>query len=688
MPRVHIGIDVGGTFTDLVLVDLDTGRSTIHKTPSTPSEPHRAPIGGLLEICRHAGVDAADVGFVGLGTTVATNALIERKGTCTGLITTRGFRDLLEIARQKRPHAFDFFARKPAALVPRQLRMEVTERIAADGTVVEPLDVDEVAEAAARLRAHGAKAVVVCFLNAYVNPEHELLAMEVVRTEWEDAAVSTSVELIREFREYERLNSAVVNAYLTGPTDVFFREFGKQVRDAGIADDPPLVMTSAGSVATVEFIRRRPIETLFSGPSGGVSGAVHVGALAGAADVITFDMGGTSTDVAIVQAGRPAFTRERTVAGLPIKGTCVDIHTVGAGGGSVAWLDSGGMLRVGPHSVGSDPGPACFARGGDRPTVTDANVVLGRLDPEYLLDGALPISRAAAVAAIEQHIAEPRGIDVVSAAAAILQVATMSMAQAIRVVSVERGLDPSAFALTAYGGAGPLHAAMVGQEAGMRNVLVPPVPGVLSAMGVLTKDIEFHASQTHRLDAGSADAAAAVEEVFITLERRAAEVLAATAPATGLGFSRSADLRYRGQSHELTADVPADVSGAAALRTMAAAFHAAHERAYGYASPDRDVEIVTQRLVARVPIQRTELPAPTAPRRRRLDARDARRVYFDQLGGFANVPVAHRSELVEGRTYEGPCIVEQLDTTTVLPPGFTMRQDANGIIDMTIPKRV
>ncbi|MEQ1852224.1 MAG: hydantoinase/oxoprolinase family protein, partial [Chthoniobacteraceae bacterium] len=485
---VRIGLDVGGTFTDLYLVDVATGEAVRHKLSSTPADPYRAPIQGIREILSLAKREPADVSFVGLGTTVATNALLERKLARTALLATKGFRDLLEIGRQGRPHVYDQHVRRPVPLVPRALRFEIGERMGADGSALVPLDEASVERAVGQARAAGCTSVALCFLNAYANPEHEQRAAEILRRLWPDVALTVSSELLPEFREYERLSSTEINAALMPVMRDYLYRFRAAVRELGVPSEP-WIMSSGGGVATPEFAAMRPIDTLLSGPSGGVSGAVHVGRGAGLANLVTFDMGGTSTDVSLIRDGRPEVTQSRSIDGLPIKSPAVDVHTVGAGGSSVAWIDAGGLLRVGPRSAGASPGPACYGIGGEEPTVTDANVVLGRLNQTHLLRGALKIDMKRSVEAIERAVAKPKGLSLHDAAAAIIAISNTNIAQAIRFVSVERGLDPADFILVAFGGAGPLHAAEVARELRMR-VLVPPGPGVFCAMGVLTKDVQ------------------------------------------------------------------------------------------------------------------------------------------------------------------------------------------------------
>jgi len=676
-PRYRIGLDVGGTFTDLFMLDEDTGAVWQHKLPSTPQQPDLAPLAGIREILQKAGVTGAEVAFVGLGTTVATNALLERRGAPTGLITTAGFRDLLEIARQRRPSTFDMHVSKPEPLVPRQWRREAHERTAADGSVLQALDAAQLQVQIDALRASGVKAVAVCFLNAYANPMNERAAASLVRSLWPEADVSVSSEVLPEFREFERLSTTIVNAFLMPVMRGYLTRFERAVGDLGVPR-PPSVMTSGGGVVTPAVAVERPIDTLFSGPSGGVSGAVYVARRAGVPNIITFDMGGTSTDVCVIQDGVPEASFSREIDGLPIRAAALDVHTVGAGGSSIAQVDAGGLLRVGPRSAGSSPGPACYGRGGEEPTVTDANVVLGRLNPEVLLGGRLPIEAVRARAAIESRIARPKGIGVVEAAASMLAVANSNMAQAVRFVSVERGLDPQDFQLVAFGGAGPVHAAFVARELGIGGVRVPLSPGVLCAMGVLAKDMQMDFGRTRvtrESESGAASQAAAVIE---ELEDRAREAFRRDGyPAQDVQMERSADVRYVGQNHELSVAVPAGPVTAETLAAVKAAFNRAHERFYGYDSPQKPMEIVTFRLRARMAIPRHELLRANLPPREGPPVAAAHReVFFEEAGGFVRTPVYDRTGLRAGDRLPGPAIVEQMDATTVVPPGTTATVDA------------
>ncbi len=677
--RYRIGIDVGGTFTDLFLLDASNGAVARHKLLSTPGEPHLAPLAGIREILKQIGGAGNGVAFVGLGTTVMTNALLERKGAVTGLITTAGFRDLLEIARQTRPHTFDPFVSKPDPLVPRQLRLEVNERVGADGAVINAIDAASLDAAIDNLLAAGVQAIAVCLLNSYANPEHERAIAARLRERWPQGHVSISTDVLPEFREYERLSSTIVNAYLMPVTREYFRAFEGEVSKIGVPE-APFIMNSGGGIMTPEQAGERPIDTLFSGPSGGVSGAIYVAARGGHANIITFDMGGTSTDVCLIQNGKPQLSHSRIINGVPLKAAALDVHTVGAGGSSIAGLDAGGMLYVGPHSAGARPGPACYGNGGDKPTVTDANVVLGRLNPQFLLGGALKIDAARSHAVITRDVAKPRGVDAVAAAASIIAIADTNMAHAVRFVSVERGLDPGDFMLVAFGGAGPVHAAAVARHLGVAGVLVPPAPGVLCAMGVLVNDLQADFSRT-RMTSETADGGlAGVDAVYRELEAKGQTAFSGDKVAAAhLELARSVDARYAGQNHELTVDVPAGIFNAEALAVTKANFNAAHREMFGYDSPDKPIELVTFRLRARMKVARGDFgAAQTGARKGALAPASTRRVYFENAGGFAECPVYDRGALLAGDVFHGPAIVEQMDCTTVVPPDFGVRVDEAG----------
>ena len=674
---IRIGIDVGGTFTDLFLLDEASGRTVRHKLASTPADPDQAPIQGLRELLLKAKVQPAQVRFVGLGTTVATNALLERRGAVTGLLTTAGFRDLLEIGRQRRPHAYDLFARKPSPLVPRELRREIHERVSPVGAVVAPMEERELPTILADFAARGVTSIAVCFINSYANPLHERRIAELIRRLAPDAAVTISQDIVPEFREFERLSSTVANAYLMPVMQRYLERFAHKVHELGIPESP-LIMNSGGGMVAPALAGRRPIDMLLSGPSGGVSAARHLAESCARPDLITFDMGGTSTDVCLIERARAEVTHGRVIDGLSLRSTALDVHTVGAGGSSIAWIDAGGLLRVGPHSAGALPGPACYGAAGAKPTVTDANVVLGRLNPRFLLGGALLIDAEASAEAIRHDIAAPKKLALNEAAAAMLAVATTNIAQAIRFVSVERGLDPAAFTLVAFGGAGPVHAAEVARELGM-TVLVPPAPGVMCAMGVLTKDMQIDLSQTLLARGRSEDVAPRAGAVFAELEQRAAQTFAESGiDCSSWLIERTVDARYAGQSFELEVPVAAGAVDAGALDAVRHDFDAHHRRRYGYDRPGSEIEFVTFRLKAGIPVPKPAFCADAPVPGRTMRPTGSRNAWFDVADGFVECAVWNRADLGGRSLVEGPAIIEQLDCTTVVPPDFSARGDGLG----------
>lgn len=671
----RIGIDVGGTFTDLILLNEKTGQTYSHKVSSTPSMPHKAPIQGIRELFEKHGVKGDEVQFIGLGTTVATNAFLEGKVARTAQITTRGFKDLLEIGRQQRPSVYNPFQQKSAVLVPRELRFEVGERVAVSGEVIESLNESELRQAFESAKVAGAECVAICFLNSYLNPINENRAIEVGKEVWPEAFMMTSAETMREFREYERFLTTVINVSLTPLLHNYFQRFKDEVKMLGIVREP-LIMNSSGGVFSCDVAANRPIDTLFSGPSGGVSSAVYMGQTTGHENLITFDMGGTSTEVCAIPDLQPQKTFARTMNGYPLKVASYDIHTIGAGGSSIAAVDEGGALLVGPASAGADPGPACYDIGGENATVTDANVVLGRLNPEYLLAGTLKINNSASHKSIDLHIGEKKDTSTVLSSLSIVALAEANMAQAIRVVSVEKGLDPSNFSLVALGGAGPLHAATVAQEVGMRNVIIPQDAGVFCALGVLTKDIQTSFSQTVLISDVNLSAFATIEDHFNLLEKKAIDELMEQGYGyDDMRFNWSADVRYQEQNHEITIDVPRGSFNQETMDSIRGTFHSAHHELFGYLLNSSFITFVTLRLDGVVPIKR--------PANREYSISDSdemylaqghREVYFDGRQIKA-CPIYNRTSLRNGHIIKGPAIIEQMDSTTIVPPGFEATVD-------------
>ena len=680
-PPLWIGIDTGGTFTDLVMVDTATGTRTYHKLPTTTGDPAKGILDGISEIVAGAGRKSAEVGLLVLGTTIATNAVLEGRICRTGMITTTGFRDVLELARQRRPHLFNLDIQKPAPPALRDCRFEVMERVGADGSVVEALDESAVLAAIDQLKAKEVEAVAVCFVHAYANPAHEARAAALVRERWPQAYVCASCDVLAEFREFERFATATINASLMPLMDRYMERFETGVAALGVPV-APRVMQSNGGAVTPDAVRRAPVNTFFSGPAGGAIAGVGMTQETGVRNLITFDMGGTSTDVCLIRDGTPAMKSVREMAGFPVRTRTIDIHTIGAGGGSIAWIDAGGLLKVGPMSAGAVPGPAAYGRGGERPTVTDANVVLGRLNPRALLGGRMPMFPDRARAVIEATLCGPLGRDVVAAAAGIVEIVNVNMMGAVRVISVEQGEDPRDFALVPFGGAGPLHAADIARNMGMRRVLVPPRPGILSAIGLIHADVrgDFSLTRLVRAEAVHLDA---LNAGLTDLAARGRAWLA----AEGLAGEPSrtewlAELRYFGQNFELGVPFADGRLDVASLAGVIAAFHRRHKEFYGYDMPGHPIELVTMRLsvvVDRVPPPAEARAADAAPGK----PLETRPVWFPETG-FTDTPVYERSALVPGMALVGPMIVEQMDATTVVPPGATVRVDAHGYLDIAV----
>jgi N-methylhydantoinase A len=680
----RIGVDSGGTFTDVCLFDENTGRIAVWKVSSTPADPSGAVARGVEEGLFEIGAPASDVSYFGHGTTVATNALIQHRGAKTGLITSAGFRDLLEIARQKRPDLYDLQADKPPTLVDRALRRDVPERLRHDGSVETPLDGDAVRDAVRALREAGVKGVAICFLYSFLDPRHEAAARRIVAQEFPEAFVCASYEVAPEFREYERLSTTVVNAYLGPVMKFYIRGVADRLSALGVKATPHLTQSNGGVIG-FDTAARLPVRTVLSGPSTGVVGAQVTARLAGIDDVITFDMGGTSTDVALMQGGEARLAREAVVHGYPIKAPMLDIHTVGAGGGSIAYVDSGGLLKVGPRSAGADPGPACYGRGNDEPTVTDANVVLQVLNPSELLGGRMKVRQDLARAAIDR-LAARLGMDALATAQGIISVVTANMARAIRVISVQRGHDPRDYALVAFGGAGPLHAARLAAELDIRRVLVPRNPGILCAMGLLLADLRADFATT-RLLALSSAVIEEVEAIVAGLRQRCEEWFAEEGIAKDARrVAFTVDMRYAGQNYELSVPLADGPITPATMDNLAAGFAAAHQRLYGFVADGEPVQLVTFRAEATGIVRKADLrpsadagPDPSAAEFGRRD------VWLREASALVSCPLYDRDRLAAGNCIVGPAIVEQMDATTFIPSGAVATVDPYANLMLELP---
>ena len=686
-----IGVDVGGTFTDLVLERDDDGsggrRVFVHKVPSTPSDQSIGVVDGVLAICRIAGLDPKAVRRVVHGTTVATNITIEKNGAEVGMLTTKGFRDLLHIARHKRPHNFSLHFDVPwqsSPLVKRRNRLPITERILPpDGRIETPIDLGEVRAAARELKARGVEAVIVCFLFSFLNDAHERAALAILREEMPDAFISASSEVANVIREFERFSTTAMNAYVGPRTARYLRNLETRLAYEGVTAELR-IMQSNGGIGTVATCSERPVTILMSGPAGGVIGGRWAGALSGARNVITIDIGGTSADIGLIAEGaiRIMNPRDSVVGEHPVLAPMLDLDTIGAGGGSIAFRDEGGAFRVGPRSAGAAPGPACYSKGGSEPTVTDAHVVLGRLDPERFLGGDMAIDPALAEKAVREKIAEPFGMSLIEAALGIVTIVNANMALAIRSNSVARGFDPRHFSLMPFGGAGPLHGVALAEAVSAKDVIVPPAPGITAAMGLLATRLayEFTRSTPTLVSGPAAGPYEAANATLDALAQLAAERLAADGIAAAEHqFERVAECRYQGQGFELRTPLPDGPITAETASAIADAFHAVHERDYGYRFDEAVIEIVTLRVIGFVavpPLSWPELADAASP-----DIAPAllyvRPTTFDD-GSTVATPRYDRDQLRAGHVVPGPAIILQHNSTTLVPPGFTARVHRSG----------
>jgi N-methylhydantoinase A len=655
MAPTRLGVDVGGTFTDLVALS-DRGVTT-SKVPSTPQDQSI----GVMNAIGASQVEAGALDVLAHGMTVAANALLERRGARTALVTTEGFRDVLEIARQNRPSLYDLTQDRPPTLVPRELRFTVKERMGPEGEI-SPLDEASVEAAVSAIHEAEVAAVAVCLLFAFMHPEHERRVGEALRKALDGVYVSLSSEVLPEFREYERFSTTAADAYLAPRLAAYLKNLAGKVEDAGMPT--PLIMQSAGGVVGIEDAVNDASAFVLSGPAGGVVGAAYVGTLSGYRNLLTFDMGGTSTDVAPIIGGEAQTTTETVIAGVPIKVPMVDVHTVSAGGGSIAWADAGGALRVGPHSAGAEPGPAGYDKGGEEPAVTDANIFLGYLADRAELGGEVVLRRELSEEALKK-LGNKVGLNALETALGIVRVADAEMVRALRVISVERGLDPREFALLAFGGAGGMHACRLAEELGMRIVLVPRAGGVLSALGLAISDLRRDYVSPYLADLADVNVKE-LKELFEGMEDTAAKDL------EGPQYTRRADLRYRGQSFELTVEAEKPLE----IDKLGENFHAAHERRYGYRMEDEPVELVNLRLTATVPVDKPELRELSA---KKGEAESGRReANFD--GEWREVSILNRERMGKGSEVVGPAIVEFKESTCVVRPGWQGLVDGVGTL--------
>jgi N-methylhydantoinase A len=684
----RIGVDIGGTFTDVALVDDASGRIGVAKVPTTPADLADGVLAALGTAMERHGVRAADVGLLSHATTIVTNAILEERGARAALVTTRGFRDVLELRRSARADLYDLFQDAPSILIPRRRRFEITERIAADGTIVTPLAEEEIDDLVAQLRAARVEAVAVTLLFSFLNPEHERRLGERLRAALPEVPVYLSCEILPEIKEFERSSTTAVCAYVGPILASYLRRLEASTKAQAL---PPLyLMGSNGGVLEAAEAVAMPAMAVESGPAAGVVAAALVARQTGRRDIISFDMGGTTAKASLIRGGNYETTPDYEVGGgssrtrwmngtgHPIRVPVIDLAEVSAGGGSIAWVDRAGALRVGPHSAGADPGPVCYRRGGTQPTVTDCDLLLGYLDARSLLAGDLPIDRDAAEAAVRERLAGPLGIDVRAAAAAVIDVVNHAMAEVLKIVSVQRGHDPREFVLAAFGGAGPLHCAALAGELGIAEILCPPIPGAFSALGLVGSDLKRDYVRTVYVTTADADPAA-LEAAFAALEKAGAAMLArANVPAAQRHFERSVDARYARQSYELAVPVPAGPLARARIAQIAEAFHDLHRRTYGHDNRSEPVQLVNVRVTAIGAIP--PLAVRDAPAAAGSDAVKTRRSLWFRATGEIDAIVLDRARMPAGMVAKGPAVIESLESTILVPPGWHARMDEDGFV--------
>jgi N-methylhydantoinase A len=689
--RFRLGVDVGGTFTDAVLISEETGEINIAKVPSTPRDPSIGFLAAVNQILSKANTQAPNISYLVHGTTVATNALIEGKSPKTAFITTEGFRDLLEIGRQIRPSLYDIHFEKLKPLVPRDLCFEVPERLDATGKVLLELDESRMAEIAQKLEKQNIRSAAICFLHSYVNPSHEERAEQILRKHAPNAVLSVSSSICPEFREYFRASTTVVNACVKPVVANYLEGIETQLKKQETKAEL-LIMQSNGGVLTFEQAADRPVYMVESGPAAGVIAANFIAGNLGFTDVVSFDMGGTTAKAGLILDGRPKITKEYEVgaearpgagqsrgSGYPIRTPVIDLVEIGAGGGSIAWVDPGEVLRVGPQSAGADPGPICYRLGGKQPTITDANLVMGRINPRYFLGGEMDLDLEGATEGIRTRCAEPLGLDTIAAANGIVEIANTAMVNALRLTTVRRGYDPRALVMVAFGGAGPLHANRLCAEMQIPKLIVPLSPGTASALGLLTTDVKHEFSRTRIMRGDSADSAA-INKIFSSMEEAGGKLLRKEGiPAERISFLREIEMRYKGQSSELAVVCRGGTLNAESLARLCAQFHKEYERAYGRGYPAEIVELVNYRVTAvgaipSPPVRKISHSGVTAGQAQKGE----RPVYFHESNGFTKTSVYDRYKLEAGHHITGPAVVEEMDSNTLIHPHFQADVDGFG----------
>jgi N-methylhydantoinase A len=676
----RLSTDVGGTFTDGVLLDESTGRIRVSKVSSTP----RDPAIGTIECIESFGVPLDEVSFLVHGTTVVINALIEGKGAKTALITTRGFRDVLEIGRSNRVQMYDALYRKPRSLVPRRLCLEVTERITAGGEVLIALRFEELAQLAEKLRREGVQSIAVCLLNAYANPRHEQEIGRYLNERYPEATVSLSHRITRRYYEYERTSTAVQNAYVMPVVQRYLRNLEDEVGKRRFKSVVQIMQSNGGTMAS-PVAREIPIAMVESGPAAGAIGGAQLAGMIGYDNVITYDMGGTTAKTSIITAGMPETADQYSVEGRPILLPVVDMREIGAGGGSIAWIDAAGALHVGPQSAGAEPGPACYMRGGTEPTVTDANLQLAILDPQYFLGGKMEISPEQGGRAI-QKIASFFGFDLAEAALGITKIVNINMSGLLQSMTVKRGYDPREFALVAFGGAGPIHAVAIARELSIPTVIVPPFPGVFSAWGMLMADLRHDFSQTYIKPMDDADVAA-INQTFRELEARVRELFAReNVEENSVVLSYGLDLRYVGQEHTLSVPAPAALEDAH-REQLEKSFDELHLKVYGHNAPEEPKEIVSLKLTSIARAKKPNLEnIPSGSAAPAAEAKLGKRKVYIGGGSYEEFSILMRDRLLSGNSFHGPALVEEATATTVVEKGQSCTVDRYGNLIIELSK--
>jgi len=673
--RLRIAVDTGGTFTDLCVLDETTGGFLVAKVPSTPDNPALAVIDGVKKVLANLNAQPENVVFFIHGTTVATNALLEGKGAPVALMTTEGFEDVILIGRQSRPKLYDHWARRPKPLVARSQCYGLKERTLYTGEIMTPLDEKQAAEIVESIKAAGISSIAVSLLHAYANPIHEKQIKDVVTRTYPEAFVTVSSETLPEFREYERTSTICINAYVMPRVNNYLGFLESHLKASGIASEL-YIMQSNGGVITAETARAESARTVLSGPAGGALTGEILARTTQNENVITVDVGGTSSDICLIEATQAGLTTESDIEGYPIKLPMIDINTIGAGGGSIAWIDPGGALQVGPVSSGSVPGPVCYGRSGTEPTVTDANAILGRINPEYLLGGEMRVHLEGARKVMQDKIAAPLGLDLLDAAEGIIRVVNANMVRGIRRVSVERGYDPRDFALVPFGGAGPLHGADLAEALNMNRVIIPVYPGIGSAFGMLAADVRHDYVKTHIIIAAEVDHKL-VEGLFAEMEAQATDQLNREGfSGQAANLDRRVDMRYLRQAYELTVPLTEASFSPEAVPQLVGRFHDMHRRAYGYARHEEPVEIVNLRLVALGKLPGFKLQTRESADDAQPTSFANRTVYFE--GRPLQTAIYQRDTLEPGQVVPGPAIIEQLDSTVVVTPTFAAECDPYG----------